>query len=51
MSKDPGTDLGARLAVAMRGFPKDPSRAQVQGFNKDGRITERGTHFESPIPM
>lgn len=51
VSKDPGTDLGARLAVAMRGLPKDPSRAQVQGFNKDDGITERGTHFESPIPM
>lgn len=45
MNKGLGTDLGARLAMAMRGFPMDQTRAQVQGFNEEGGVRETGILF------
>lgn len=51
VNKGLGTDLGAWLAMAMSWFPTDQTRAQVQGFNEDGGVREKGIHFENPVLM
>lgn len=52
MNKEPGQILVSDwLLAAMRGLPVDQPKAQVQGFNEDGRVRERGINSEFLVPV